>query len=143
MAELNCDAVPDLFQPPYQDQRQQLISRKHELEEFKSDFLFYIKNAIHIDEAKSFCLGELLRTGEEPNVSLPLEMHASDEAAFAKEIEHSSVFARFLDALYYDNNAIFRKTLSNFENEIKKKATGLGHFFWKDDDNLLSFEVFL
>lgn len=142
LAELNCDAVPDLFQPPYQDQRQQLISRKHELEEFKSDFLFYIKNAIHIDEAKSFCLGELLRTGEEPNVSLPLEMHASDEAAFAKEIEHSSVFARFLDALYYDNNAIFRKTLSNFENEIKKKATGLGHFFWKDDDNLLSFEVF-
>ncbi len=142
IAELDSDTVPDLFQLSYQDQRQQLLSQKHDLENFKFDFLFYIKNAIHNDEAKSFCLGELLRTGEELEVSQPLEMHASDEAAFAEEMEHNGVFAEFLDASYYDNNAILRKTLSNFENEIKKKATGLSHFFWIDENNLQPLDIF-
>ena len=142
ISELNREAIPDLFQPPYQDQRQRLVLQKRELEFFKSNFLFYIKNAIHNDEAKSFFLGELLRTGDEPEVSLPLEMHTSDEAAFAKEIKSSFVFAEFLDSLYYDNNAILRKTLSNFENEIKKKATGLGQYFWTEKNILLPFEVF-
>ncbi len=44
---------------------------------FRSEFQFYIKNAIFEDEAKSMYIGELLRTGNEMTVPIPKDFSIS------------------------------------------------------------------
>jgi hypothetical protein len=142
ISNLSNKVIPDLFQPTFSEQCKQLFKQKNELKRFGTDLLFYIKNAIHIDEAKSFWLGELLRTGKEPDITQLLEMHPSEETAFADERNGNDVFAKFLDRLYYDNNAILRKTLNNFEKETKKNSTGLIRLFRKNEKELLPLDEF-
>lgn len=132
----------DLFDAQHKEHYEKLEVQKQQLEKFKVSLLFYIKCAIHNDESKSFFLGELMRTGKEPDMSRPLEVHASVETTFCGFPEKDVDFSDFLDWLYYDNNTIMRKTLSNFGKEIDKNTNGLYHLFKTEDGNLLSLEEF-
>lgn len=130
--------ITDLFDAKLKTDCDNLEYQKKQLEKFKVNLLFYIKTAIYNDESKSFFLGELMRTGKEPDVNRPLEIHASTGIAFADFDDLSD----FRDRLYYDNNTILRKTLSNFGKEIEKKTTGLYRFFKNENGNLLPLEEF-
>ncbi len=132
----------DMFEAPIGEKQEELEEQKSSLESFKTSMLFYIKNAIFNDESKSFYIGELLRTGREPDVTRPLEIHTSSEGLSLEGIERAGEFSDFLDALYYDNNTILRKTLSNFEKEISKDLTGLYPLFRSEVDRLLPLDIF-
>lgn len=111
---------------------------------FVSRFLFFIKTAAYRDEAKSFWIGELLRTGNEIDAS---KFNAGTQAS--KTILFNSIFYElkghcrefresFLPQLFYDNTAITRKTLDNFELALKKDTILKNMFF--DNDSLKTFE---
>lgn len=134
--------TPDMFDTQIGKQLEELVKQKKSLESFKTSLLFYIKSTTFNDESKSFYIGELLRTGREPDVTRPLEIHASSEDISLAGIERMDEFSDFLDALYYDNNTILRKTLSNFEKEISKDMTGLYPLFKSETDRLLTLDVF-
>ncbi len=134
--------TPDMFDSQMVKQHGELERQKNSLESFKTSLLFYIKNATFNDESKSFYIGELLRTGREPDVTRPLEIHASSEDISLEGIERADEFSDFLDSLYYDNNTILRKTLSNFEKEISKDMRGLYPLFRSETDRLLPLNVF-
>ena len=134
--------TPDMFDSQIVKQQGELERQKNSLESFKTSLLFYIKNALYNDESKSFYIGELLRTGREPDVTRPLEIHASSEGISLEGIERADEFSDFLDTLFFDNNTILRKTLSNFEKEISKDLTGLYPLFRSETDRLLSLDIF-
>ena len=138
-------------------QRKEIERLKWKIHEMKRparfipNFLFYIKIATHKDEAKSLWLGELLRTGTEMSVddystdlykahkttlynSLFCEFDENKEELSAQ----SSCFKKvFLPLLYYDNTAIIRKTLDDFEMSIDKDAELKN--LYKKDTRLKSF----
>lgn len=107
---------------------------------FQDDFQFYIKNATYDDEAKSLWLGELMKTGQEPNykngsieiskTELDNEFFRDPFLTFAREliyeidIETQQVLAEkyymFAEKTFNDNTTIFRKSLDNFKNELDK-----------------------
>lgn len=135
--------------------RKQLL----EIEEFGTYYQFCIKNATYIDKAKSFYLGELLRTGNEIDVRLPLkasettlynplfaEIKVDEIPKFSlihKEYVVHNPFNIFLSNVYYDNTTIFRKTLDNFSNEIKKdKELSLLFYVDLNDYKPYDFELF-
>ena len=109
-------------------------------DDFQNDFQFYIKNATYDDEAKSLWLGELMKTGQEPNYengSIEISKTELDNKffkdpflAFAREliyeidIETQQVLAEkyymFAEKTFNDNTTIFRKSLDNFKNELDK-----------------------
>jgi hypothetical protein len=96
--------------------------------DFKSDFQFFIKNAICDDEAKSMWLGELLRTGKEIENFDIIEISKTDMSkenyifhVFDEEPEkYRKEYINFLVWLFYDNTTITRKALENFEKELAK-----------------------
>lgn len=112
--------------------------------EFVSRFLFFIKTAAYRDEAKSFWIGELLRTGNEIEASqFKTNTHASKTILFNSifyELKgHCRDFRKsFLPQLFYDNTAITRKTLDNFELALRKDTVLKNMFF--DNYGLKSFE---
>ena len=129
-------------------------------EGFGNYYQFCIRNATYVDEAKSFYLGELLRTGDEINTNLPLKSSETilynclfkimkrikmpDYSIFheKKGIIHDP-FRIFLSNIYYDNTTIFRKTLENFDNEISKDEELLRLFYVDSRQKKLhNFDVF-
>lgn len=130
------------------------------IEEFGSYYQFCIKNADYIDEAKSFYLGELLRTGREVDIRLPLApsmttlynplfraIKSCDIPKFSlvhtEKITINNPFRIFLSNIFYDNTTIFRKTLDNFNNEISKDEE-LSLLFYDNPTDYIphDFEVF-
>lgn len=130
------------------------------IEEFGSYYQFCIKNANYIDEAKSFYLGELLRTGNEIDIRLPLSPSMTtlynplfkaikncDVPKFShvhlEKVTINNPFRIFLSNIYYDNTTIFRKTLANFNIEISKDEE-LSLLFYDNPTDYIpyDFEVF-
>ncbi len=120
--------------------------------EFNTDFQFYIKNLIFEDGTKSLFLGELLRTGHEIDFENTKEKSEREETDY-KEIsinktelnnkllsifnnnkeEEANIYKEFLTWLFYDNTTIIRKTLNNFDNELKKDKKIKELFYSKDE----------
>ena len=101
------------------------IAGDNKLNRFLFDLHFYIKMATHHDEAKSLWLGEMLRRGRE----MEIESYGKDYKAqktrlynrMFKENGDTTGFRHVLSPLlFYDNTAIIRKTLDNFDNESKR-----------------------
>jgi CheY-like chemotaxis protein len=105
--------------------------------DFQSKFQFYIKNATHDDDAKSMFLGELLRTGEE-NAPIEVSKTTLNNSFFSKFADKD--YKEFLVWLFYDNTTIIRKTLENFDNELKKDKTFESYFY--DEKQLKPFNDF-
>lgn len=133
--------------------------------DFKSDFQFFIKNAIFEDEAKSLYLGELLRTGDEisdfsniiisktllfvqkcnsKNNNKKNSLFEYNFSSFEINKKYKKEYTDFLVWLFYDNTTIIRKTLQNFENELVKDKSFEEYFFYKSNDIKLlnNFEDF-
>ena len=122
-----------------------------DLTKFREDFLFYIKYSIFSDETKAYFLGELLRTGNEPNIDDACGMEISrtkpeGENGLLKHFTNSDVtkkiadeYSSFLENLFYDNTTIFRKTLNNFVFELDKEKGGreLREYFYDDNSGEL------
>lgn len=115
-------------------------------DEFCSFFLSCIKAASYKDEAKSLWIGELIRTGEEMNSD---SFESEKTMQVSKTILFNSLFSefsgrsrifrgKFLPQLFYDNTAITRKTLDNFELALKKDRK-LNELFY-EQERLRSFE---
>lgn len=97
-------------------------------DDFCSFFLSCIKAVSYKDEAKSLWIGELIRTGKE---MAPDHFESSNNLYVSKTELFNGLFhefrnrsrlfrSKFLPQLFYDNTAITRKTLDNFELALKK-----------------------
>ena len=117
----------------------------NKLNEFVSDLHFYIKLAAHKDEAKSFWLGELLRRGREINAkSFNLNSKAHKTKLFNHLWYHNSESdfnTKLLPYLFYDNTTIIRKTLDNFEKELKKDPELERRFYDDNGTKLIDFKT--
>lgn len=122
---------------------------------FQDDFQFYIKNATYDDEAKSLWLGELMKTGQEPNyengsieiskTELDNEFFRDPFLTFAREliyeidIETQQVLAEkyymFAEKTFNDNTTIFRKSLNNFKYELDKDKDLSKYYHYYVEDN--------
>jgi hypothetical protein len=108
--------------------RKKINCFKDSKSDFKSDFQFFIKNAIFDDEAKSMWLGELLRTGKESVNFHTLEISKTymgkDNYIFNvfndETDKYRDEYINFLVLLFYDNTTIIRRTLENFDKELTK-----------------------
>lgn len=103
------------------------IAGDNKLNRFLYDLHFYIKMATHRDEAKSLWLGELLRRGKEMGIGNYGKGYKTQKTKLYnmmfKENGDFTSFCQVLSPLlFYDNTAIIRKTLDNFDNESKRDA---------------------
>ena len=109
------------------------------LKKFGDKFLFYIKNAIFQDGSKSLYLGELMRTGEEIDLSLETAPVSIGISRTISNNEFNKYFedihrAEFIQNLFYENTAIIRRTLDNFERELSRNNT-LQQYYYKVDSS--------
>ena len=139
-----------------QEKRASYTEKLAKLNDFGAFFQFCIKNASFNNEAQSFFLGELLRTGDEINPLLPLQASKTvlNNGLFEEMDGIKNAFHKkgewwmrkphgvFLSNVYYDNTTIFRKTLSNFNNEIAKDEYLANLFYDKQSHRILPFDVF-
>ena len=141
-----------------QEKESLLTNQLSKLNDFGSFFQFCIKNASFNNEAQSFYLGELLRTGDEIDTRLPLVASRTVlENSLFKELDDCGKQGQafidktgawrirkphgvFLSNVYYDNTTVFRKTLANFKNEIDKDK-GLARLFYHNA-KIIEFEEF-
>lgn len=118
---------------------------------FTSQFQFFIKNSIFVDDAKSKFLGELLRTGEEnakETISatlLQLETENKTNDLFSYFNKHKNAsrnqYVGFLVWLFYDNTTIIRKTLQNFLGELNKDSKYHNYFY--NTEGLITCDYFI
>lgn len=110
------------------------------LKQFGGNFLFYIKNAIFQDGSKSLYLGELMRTGKEidlshDNTQAPIRISKTIlKNEFNNHFEDTQKKG-FIENLYYENTAIIRKALDNFERELLRNHALQDCYYLKKGSN--------
>ena len=116
----------DIFEAKAKERIDHLEHQKNKLVLFGDYLQFYIKNDISQDSSKSLYLGELMRTGKE----MALSSIGTDNVAISETVpmnEMNEAFNsgdryRFWDDVFFDNTAITRRTLDNFERELKRNG---------------------
>lgn len=116
----------DIFEAKAKERIDILEHQKNKLVLFGDYLQFYIKNDISQDSSKSLYLGELMRTGKE----MALSSIGTDHVAISQTVpmnEMNQAFNagdryRFWDDVFFDNTAITRRTLDNFERELKRNG---------------------
>lgn len=117
------------------------IEGDNKLNNFYSSLHFYIKLATHKEEARSLWLGELLRTGLEIkskkyNANFKASKTRLYNCLFKDYIRYPDFCKKLLPHLFFDNTTIIRKTLDDFEKELKNNDSLKPYFYDKNEDLL-------
>lgn len=155
----------NFYQTINRDEETNLFSLKSQLSEkeeyniqnFHILLLSYVKNIIIDNEAKSYWLSELLKTGKEITDFINIKVSKTEEnnELFDYFLNYKTLFFRnqktydelipkyknFLVWLFYDNSIIIRNALKWFENEINRNQE-LHFKFYDKHYKLIPFDSF-
>ena len=121
------------------------VSGNNKMNRFMHDLHFYIKIATHQDESKSLWLGEMMRRGKEMsanefNNDYKVKKTILFNPMFKSNNQSDHFYHSLAPLLFYDNTSIIRKTLDDFEKEIRNSKK-LKDFFY-DENGEKNFKDF-
>lgn len=118
---------------------EEIVNGENKMNNFLFDLHFYIKIATHLDESKSFWLGEMLRRGKEMKASEFDQNYKAKKTILFNDIfksgsQTNEILHLLAPLLFYDNTSIIRKTLDDFEKELQNNKALKNRFYGEQGD---------